>query len=156
MKHLLIVAHTPSGNTKKLASALLQGARSIHAKNLEVRLKSPFDCDAELVLAQDGVLLFTTENFSSMSGALKDFFERIYYPCLESSTQNESKPYALVVRAGLDGSGTQTAVGKIITGLKWRKVLPNLLCKGEYQTEFEQQCHELGANIAAGISNEIF
>jgi len=156
MKHLLIVAHTPSRNTKKLATALLKGAKSMQEENLEVQLKSPFDCDAELVLTQDGILLFTPENFSSMSGALKDFFERVYYSCLESPTQNESKPYALVVRAGLDGTGTQNDVGKIITGLKWRKVLPNLLCKGDFQTEFEQQCHELGAKMAAGISNEIF
>ena len=153
---LLIIAHTPSLNTEKLAHAILAGACSEQSQELNTTLLSPFDCNAETVLTHDGIILFTTENFGTMSGALKDFFERIYYPCREAEQGNDAKPYALIVRAGLDGSGTQSAVEKIIIGLKWKKALPNLLCKGEYIAEFEQQCRELGMSMAAGLTNEIF
>ncbi len=73
-KQLLIVAHTPSPNTEKLAKALLEGAQDNAISEVSTRLKSPFDCDAEQVLASDALILFTTENFGYMSGALKDFF----------------------------------------------------------------------------------
>ncbi len=156
MKRLLIVAHTPSPNTEVLARALLNGARHSDIANVQAELKSPFDCDADLVLQQDALILFTTENFGYMSGALKDFFERIYYPCLEHEKHNEGKPFSLVIRAGLDGTGTDIAVHKIVTGLKWREVQPMLLCHGEHQTLFVEQCQELGMTMAAGLENEIF
>lgn len=73
MKKLLIVAHAPSSNTQLLAESLLRGAQHSDINNVVTELKSPFDCDAQLVLAHDAILLFTTENFGYMSGALKDF-----------------------------------------------------------------------------------
>ena len=156
MKKLLIIAHTPSANTELLAQSLLSGAQHPDIENVDVELKSPFDCDADDVLRQDAIVLFTTENFGYMSGALKDFFERVYYPCLEQEKLNEGKPYALVVRAGLDGTGTDIAVHKITTGLKWREVQPMLMCHGEHQPLFIEQCYELGMTMAAGLDNEIF
>ena len=156
MKNLLIVAHTPSVNTKTLADAILDGAQDAEVDGVNSVLRSPFECNAESVLQHDGLVLFTTENFGSMSGALKDFFERIYYPCLEAGNLNNAKPYSLVVRAGLDGAGTQVSVKKIINGLKWQSVMPDLICKGTYQAEFEDQCRILGMTMAAGIGSEIF
>ena len=154
MKRLLIVAHTPSPNTKILADALLAGARAI--EKVKSTLRSPFECDADLVLGQDAVILFTTENFGYMSGALKDFFERVYYPCLDKPERNEAKPFALVIRAGLDGTGTDIAVHKITSGLKWREVQPMLLCHGKHSALFARQCEELGMSMAAGLDAEIF
>ena len=154
-RKLLIVGHAPSPNTKLLATAILNGAQDPQIENVAVRLKSPFDCDADDVLNSDAIILFTTENFSYMSGALKDFFERIYYPCLDQAQQNEAKPYALVIRAGLDGTGTDTAVHKIITGLKWREVHDVLICKGEFSPTFTEQCYSLGLNIAAQLDNQL-
>lgn len=156
MKKLLIVAHTPSKNTQDLANAVLEGTQHADINNVEAQLLSPFSCDAELTLDQDGIILFTTENFGYMSGALKDFFERIYYPCLEQPSRNDSKPFSLFIRAGLDGTGTDIAVHKITSGLKWREVQPTLLCKGDHTTEFRQQCYEYGMTMAAGLDNEIF
>ena len=156
MKKLLIVAHAPSSNTELLAQSLLSGATHPDINHVATELKSPFDCDADLVLQHDALVLFTTENFGYMSGALKDFFERIYYPCLEHEKQNQGKPYALVIRAGLDGTGTDIAVHKIIAGLKWREVQPTLLCHGDHKPLFIEQCHELGMTMAAGLENEIF
>ncbi len=156
IKNLLIIAHTPSENTKALAKALESGARHQDIDHVNTRLCSPFDCNAEAVLNSDGIILFTTENFGYMSGALKDFFERIYYPCLDQSKLNDGKPFALVIRAGLDGTGTDIAVHKITTGLKWKEVQPLTLCKGDFDDAFIAQCENLGLTFAAGLDNNIF
>lgn len=154
-KSLLIVAHTPSKNTRSLSRALLEGAQDSVIERVQCSLKSPFDCHASDVLASDAVILFTTENFGYMSGALKDFFERIYYPCVNSEAGNEAKPFALVIRAGLDGTGTDIAVHKITTGLKWREARHTLLCKGEFQASFIEQCREFGLTIAASLDSNL-
>jgi len=154
-KKLLIIAHCPSENTQSLANALLEGANNQDVSNVTSTLRSPFDCDAFDVLESDAIILFTTENFGYMSGALKDFFERIYYPCLDEPKHNDGKPYALVIRAGLDGTGTQTSVEKIITGLKWRPCQDVTLCKGEFKTEFIQQCQQLGLFVSASLEQDL-
>jgi multimeric flavodoxin WrbA len=155
-KRLLIVAHAPSPNTKTLTKALLSGAQDSSIEGVQTQLRSPFECAAQDVLDSDALILFTTENFGYMSGALKDFFERVYYPCIEQAARNEAKPFALVIRAGLDGTGTDTAVHKITTGLKWREVQKVTLCKGDYDKGFEAQCHELGMTIAASLEAGLF
>lgn len=151
-KSLLIICHTPSKNTRSLAHAILRGANNPEL-NVEVTCLSPFQTDHNHVQQADAIILGTTENFGYMSGALKDFFDRIYYPCLENT---QGMPYSLMVRAGLDGTGTINAVEKIIAGLKWKTVQAPLLCKGEYTVKFEEQCEELGLTIAAGLDAGIF
>lgn len=148
---LLIVAHTPSPNCEQMAQAILRGAQSDDINDVEPRLASPFDIDAEMVLSSNALILFTTENFGYMSGALKDFFERIYYPCLEDTKRNAAKPFALVIKAGLDGTGTTIAVDKITTGLRWRPAQPLTLCKGEFQDSFVEDCYALGLIMAASL-----
>ena len=119
-KRLLVVAHTPSVNTRSLLDALVLG---------------------------------TTENLGYMSGALKDFFDRSYYPCLEKS---QGLPYALYIRAGQDGTGTRRAVESITTGLRWRPVQEPLTLRGKFQEEFIDQCEELGMIMAAGVEAGVF
>ena len=114
MKKLLIVANMPSANTRLLADAVLRGANHPDVEGVTPVLKSPREADADAVLSCDGIIIGTTENFAYMSGLIKDFFERIYYPCLE---KKQGLPYALYIRAGSDGTGTQLAIDKIITGL---------------------------------------
>lgn len=105
------------------------------------------------MLESDGVLLGTTENFGYMAGALKDFFERIYYPCLDHT---RGRPYALWVRAGNDGQGARTSVERIIQGLGWRAVQPPLILCGEWRDEFTGQVAELSQTLAAGLDAGIY
>lgn len=146
MKTLLLVAHAPSDNTRRLRAALLDGAQL--QPGVETRCLSPFETHPEHVLAADGVLLFTPENLGYMSGALKDCFDRIYDPTLD---HKQGLPYALVIRAGNDGRGTQRAVETIVTGLRWRAVQEALVLRGEFREDWLAQCRELGAGLAAGL-----
>ena len=152
-RRLLIVAHAPSPNTRRLLDAVVEGARSDEIENVEVVVLSPFDAGPEEVLAADAIILGTTENLGYMSGALKDFFDRSYYPCLE---ETQGLAYCLYVRAGQDGTGTRRGVESIVTGLRWRAVQEALICRGEWQEAFVDQCRELGAAMAAGLDVGIF
>ena len=152
-RRLLIVAHAPSDNTRRLLDAVVEGARSDENQNVEVVALSPFDAGPEDVLAARAIILGTTENLGYMSGALKDFFDRSYNPCLEKT---QGLPYCLYVRAGQDGTGTRRGVETIVTGLRWRAVQEALICRGEWQEAFVDQCHELGAAMAAGLDAGIF
>jgi len=153
LKHLLIVCNTPSDNTLALALAAKQGASDDAIENTRVSLKTPPEANSDDVLKADAILLGTTENFGYMSGAMKDFFDRIFYPCLEHT---EALPYAIFIRAGLDGTGTEIAMQKIISGLKWKQVQDLLLCHGEFKDEFVDQVEELGMSMAAGLEMGIF
>jgi len=151
-KNLLIVAHNPSPNTQLLVEATLRGARHEDIAGVAVKHIPPLQAVPEDVLWADALILGTTENYGYMSGALKDFFDRIYYPCLE---QTEAMPYAAYIRAGLDGTGTRIAIGKITTGLKWKAVQESMILHGEYRPEFEAQCEELGMLMAASLESGI-
>ena len=152
-KRLLIVAHAPSDNTKRLLDAVVSGARHPDIEGVEVVAQSPFDTLPEHVLAAQAIILGTTENLGYMSGALKDFFDRCYYPCLE---QTQGLPYALYIRAGQDGTGTRRGVETIVTGLRWRAIQDPLICRGDFKEEFVPECEELGTLVAAGLEAGVF
>ena len=152
-RRLLIVAHARSPNTGRLLEAVLAGARAEAGRAVDVAAQSPFDTGPEHVLAAQAIILGTTENLGYMSGALKDFFDRCYYPCLEKS---QGMPYALYVRAGHDGTGTRRGVETIVTGLRWRAVQEPLIMRGDWQEGFADQCRDLGAAMAAGLDAGIF
>ena len=147
-KRLLIVAHAPSPNTLRLRDAVLQGASHDDIENVEVTVRAPLEAGPEDVLACDAIVLGTTENLGYMSGALKDFFDRSYYPCLEKT---QGLPFAYYIRAGHDGTGTHRAIESITTGLRWRRIQDPLICRGEFQDSFEDQCQELGLYVAASL-----
>ncbi len=147
---LLIVTNTPSANTRLLAESVVRGATR---SSVDVVFSCPLDADSELVQEADAVIIGTTENFGAMSGLIKDFFERIYYDCLE---QTQGMPFALYVRAGLDGQGTLEGVQRITTGLKWKLIQEPLLLHGKHSDSFAVQCEELGEVVAAGCEAGIF
>ncbi len=152
-KRLLIVVHAPSPNLERLRDAALAGARAPEIEDVETLALSPFETLPEHVLAANAILLGTPENLGYMSGALKDFFDRCYYPLLEKT---EGLPYALYIRAGSDGTGTRRAVESIATGLRWRSVHEPLICRGPWSEEFVDEARELGMFMAAGLDAGIF
>ena len=152
-KRLLIVAHGPSPNTVRLREAVARGAAGIESDGLEIRCRPPLEAEPTDVLGARAVILGTTENLGYMSGALKDFFDRIYYPCLE---ETQGLPYALYIRAGHDGTGTRRGVETIVTGLRWRAVREPLICRGEFKEDFVGDCEELGALLVAGLDAGVF
>ncbi len=152
-KTLLVVSHTPSENTARLAQAVITGATHPDVAGVKVRLCKPLETGPDEVLSADAIILGTTENFGYMSGAMKDFFDRIYYPCLEKT---ESLPFALFIRAGIDGLGARSSIERITQGLTWKQVQAPLICCGPWQDAFVDQCEELGMTMAAGLEAGIF
>ncbi len=150
---LLIVANTPSPNTRTLHQATTAGAREAAGAVIEIISRTPLEANSNDVLACSGIIIGTTENFGYMSGLIKDFFERIYYDCLE---ETQALPFALYVKAGKDGQGALTGVQRITTGLKWKLVQEPLLLQGAYDEKFATQCEELGAVMAAGLEAGVF
>ena len=152
-KHLLIVANIPSENTRLMRDSVLKGATVAETGQLSVTALSPFSATPPDVKNADGIILGTTENFGYMSGALKDFFDRVYYPCLNYTN---GMPYALYIRAGQDGTGTRRAIESIATGLRWKSVTAPLICAGDWEKEFLNQCTNIGKLMAVGVDTSIF
>jgi multimeric flavodoxin WrbA len=152
-KNLLIIANTPSSNTTRMVNAILKGAQHEDIEGITATHIEPLKATPEDVLKATAIILGTTENLGYLSGALKDFFDRCYYPCLEKT---QGLPYCLYIRAGHDGTGAKRATQSIVTGLRWREVHKPLVCKGDFQESFIAECEELGMFMAAGLESCIF
>ncbi len=152
-KRLLIVAHAPSPNTIAMKDAALRGAQHPDIEQVDTHWIPPLAAGPDHVLAADAILFGTTENLGTLSGALKDFFDRSYYPVLE---KKQGLPCALYVRAGNDGTGTCRAVTSIVTGLRWNWVQEPLVCRGAWQDSFLDEVETLGMLMAAGLDAGIF
>ena len=153
MANLLLVAHCPSPNTEALRDAFLRGVAAGGEDAVTSRALAPLEADAGDVEWADLVAIGTTENFGYMAGRIKDFLERIYYPCLE---RTEGLPWSLYVRAGTEGTGTIASVERIVTGLRWRAVQAPELFRGNFEDGFLERCETLGAGLAAGLAAGIF
>ncbi|MGI9317681.1 MAG: flavodoxin family protein, partial [bacterium] len=149
----LIVSNCPSTNTRALQDAVVTGARQEVFEGLNIVNLEPLEAGPEEVKWADGFILGTTENFGYMSGLIKDFLERVYYPCLE---QTEALPFALFVKGGLDGQGAKTSVERIVTGLRWKHIREPLVMKGDFCDQFVVDCEELGMTMAAGLDAGIY
>jgi len=136
-----------------MLGAIVRGAESATDNRIEIAAQTAFETKSDQVIQAHAIILGTTENLGYMSGGLKDFFDRVYYPCLEKT---QGLPYSLVIRAGQDGTGTLRAIDQIVTGLRWRAVQKPLICKGKWQTNFITQCEELGAATALGLDLGVF
>ncbi len=151
MAKILIVYHTQTGKTEKMANAVAVGAKSI--EGVEVILKKAGDATLEDLLTADGFALGTPENFGYMSGMVKDFFDRTYYGAQEKAFR---KPFVVFISAGNDGTGALRAIERIALGYKFKTVYKPVIAKGAITEEILNQCHELGATIAGGCQMAIY
>ena len=151
MAKILIVYHSQTGNTEKMANAIAVGAKSIDG--VEVILRKAGDATLEDLLTADGLALGTPENFGYMSGMGKDFFDRTYYAAQEKIFR---KPFVVFISAGNDGTGALRAIERIALGYKFKTVFKPVIAKGAITEEIISQCHELGATIAGGCQMGIY
>jgi multimeric flavodoxin WrbA len=152
-KRLLVIFHSRSGGTATMTDAVVAGANDDAIEGVDVRVQQAFDTTVDDVRACNGIVIGTPENFGYMAGAIKDFFERIYYPLLD---ETPGLPYALFVKASTDGDGAVRSVERIVAGMRWKLVMPPVVVVGDLRSEDLEQCQELGATIAAGLEAGMF
>jgi multimeric flavodoxin WrbA len=149
MARLLIVHHTPSPTLQTLFEAVRDGATDPQIEGVDVVVRPALGTTAVDVLEADGYLLGTPANLGYMSGALKHFFDTIFYPCLEATI---GRPYGLYVHGNNDTDGAVAAVEKVTTGLRWQLAQPPLSVIGELSQEDRDAAWELGAAVAAHLT----
>ena len=149
MRRLLIVHHTPSPAMQAMFEAITAGAGNDAIEGVEIVIRPALTAGAADVLAADGYLLGTPANIGYMSGALKHFFDTVYYPCLEAT---QRRPYALYVHGASDTGGAVQAVESIATGLNWRRARPPVCVTGPPGRADLDACWELGAMVAAELA----
>ena len=162
MKTLLIVFHSMTGGTRQMAEAAVRGAAETEPG---VRVLRAPEAGLADVLGAGGYVFAAPENLAAMSGLLKDFFDRTYYPALG---RIEGRPYAALVCAGTDGSNAARQIERICTGWRLKPVAEPLIVCTHAQTpeailapkaigaDHLCRCEELGAALAAGMAMEIF
>jgi multimeric flavodoxin WrbA len=150
MPRLLVVHHTPSPAMDAMFEAAVSGAKNDEVEGVEVVIRPALTASEVDVLEADAYLLGTTANIGYMSGALKHFFDRIYYPCLEAT---QRRPYGLYVHGASDTTGAVRGVESIATGLQWRKIRPPVIVTGGPPGKEDlEACWELGALLAVEIA----
>ncbi|MEQ8692088.1 MAG: NAD(P)H-dependent oxidoreductase [Pseudomonadales bacterium] len=153
MKHLLIVYHSKTGNTRKLVEAAQAGARDPQLDDLELRCLTAAQAGPQDLLWADGIILATPENFGYMSGAMKDFFDRTFY---EVEGRLNPLPYVLLVSAGNDGSGAVRSIERIVNGYPLSKVAEPIVVKGAVAQDNLDACYEAAMTLAAGLALGMF
>lgn len=149
MPRLLVVHHTPSPATHTLLQAVLDGTRAEGIDGVEVVVRPALTASEIDVLEADGVLLGTPANLGYVSGALKHFFDRVYYPCLDATV---GRPFGAWVHGNDDVAGAARAIEKITTGLRWRATQAVVEVTGPPDAAARDACWELGAAVAAGLT----
>jgi multimeric flavodoxin WrbA len=163
MKTLLIVWHSRTGGARAMAEAAERGA----AQELEVRTRrlAAAETTPDDLLAADGYLFASPENLAALSGAMKEFFDRTYYPVLD---RIQGRAYATMICAGSDGSNAARQIARIATGWRLRPVAEPLIVCTRAQTPEAiaapkqlaaaelAACAELGQALAAGLALGMF
>jgi hypothetical protein len=146
---LLIVHHTPSPAMHSLFEAVCSGATDPQIEGVEVVARPALVATAVDVLEADGYLLGAPANLGYMAGALKHFFDTVYYPCLDATV---GRPYGVWVHGNDDTTGALAGIEKIVTGLRWKAAQAPLSIVGAPSREDLDACWELGAAVSAGLA----
>ena len=149
MTRLLIVHHTPSPATAELLDSVVSGAQDPEIDGVEVVCRAALAATASDLLAADGIVLGTPANIGYMSGALKHFFDTVYYPCLEATV---GLPYGVYVHGNDDTAGALTAIGRITGALRWKQVAAPLSLIGAPGPADLEACRELAATVAVTLT----
>lgn len=149
--NLLIVYHSQSGTTAELMRAVFEGAKA--EPQVHTRLLPALEATTQDLLWCDGVIFGSPENLGYISGGLKDFFDRTFYP---AQPHELNCPYGVVISAGNDGSNALRQLQRIVIGYPMKCVAEPLIVKGEVSPETLQQCRDLGQAMAAGLSLGIY
>jgi hypothetical protein len=152
MPTLLLVHHTASPSLHSMFEAVMSGATDQRIEGVDVVSRPALSATAVDVLGADGYVLGTPANLGYISGALKHFFDQIYYPCLDATAR---RPYGLYVHGNNDTLGAVRAVDAITTGLEWRRAQEPVTVIGPPSQRDLEVCWELGAAMAAGLSLEV-
>ncbi len=148
MARLLVVHHTPSPALDSMLRAVLAGAGDAQLAEVDVVVRPALSATAVDVLEADGYVLGTPANLGWMSGALKHFFDTIYYPCLEATVQ---RPFGVYVHGNDDVAGALRSIEKVVTGLRWRQVHEPVEVVGPPAKADLDGCWDLGATVAASL-----
>ena len=149
MARLLIVHHTPSPNLHSLLEAVRSGAGDPLVEGVEVTVRAALSATASDVLAADGYVIGGPANLGALSGAVKHFFDTIYYPCLEDTV---GRPFGAYLHGGDDTTGAARQLERITTGLRWDQVAARVEVRGGPDTADLEACTELGGVVAATIA----
>lgn len=149
MARLLIVHHTPSPATHSLLEAVRAGATDPSITGVEVVVRPALSATAVDVLEADGYVLGSPVNLGYLSGALKHFFDTVYYPVLDATV---GRPFGAWLHGGSDATGALRALEVITTGLRWRKAQEVVVSTGEVTRADLDACTELGGALAAGLA----
>lgn len=161
MLELLIVYHSRTGGSRQMAEAAAGAARA----EAGCTLRKAEDAGPDDLLRAQGYLFCGPENLAALSGAMKEFFDRCYYPLLG---RIEGRPYALMICAGSDGEGAARQAARIATGWRLRAVQPPLIICTHAQSpeailaaktipeEDLARCRDLGAALSAGLAMGAF
>jgi NAD(P)H-dependent FMN reductase len=156
---LLIIWHSRTGGAEAMARAADEGAGPAGM------LIAAADAAPELLLAADGYIFACPENLATMSGVMKEMFDRAYYPLLG---RIEGRPYATLIAAGSDGTAAQRQIDRIATGWRLRRVAEPLIANLAADTpeaiaapkriraNVLQQCRDIGAAMAEGLRIGVF
>jgi multimeric flavodoxin WrbA len=151
-KLLLIHGGHAGGRTEKLTSAVTEGIAAAD-DTVELMALPALQAGVVELLWADGLLIGTPEHFAYMSGAVKDFFDRTFYP---AEGRREGLPYAVYISAGNDGTGTAAAIARIATGYRFRAIAEPLIVRGEPDAAALQRCRELGLTFATALAMGLF
>ena len=149
MPRLLVVHHTPSPSLHSMLLAVLEGAAHPSIEGVEVVVKPALSATASDVLEADAYVLGTPANLGYISGALKHFFDQVYYPCIDATV---GRPYGVYLHGNNDTTGAERAIESITTGLGWKRAQQPVGVSGEPDRATLDACGELGAALAAGLT----
>ena len=144
----MVVCSSRSGSAARLVDALVEGTASEGIEGVRVRVLAPLDAGPDDVRAADLVVLAAPPNLGMINGLMKDFLERIYYPCLEAT---RGRPFGVYLHGNDDVTGALRGIEKITTGLAWRTVHEPVLVTGAPGREDLDACWDLGATVAANF-----